>query len=66
MYLAALKAFFARFLVCSIKICGEGGGAGGRAADQRGARAAAAARHLKLQRLGAGSEVLRDQAASRY
>ena len=32
---------------CSdIKICGEGGGAGGRAADQRGAGAAAAARHL--------------------
>ena len=27
-----------------IKICGEGGGAGGRAADQRGAGAAAAAR----------------------
>ena len=49
-----------------IKICGEGGGAGGRAADQRGARAAAAARHLKLQRRGAGSEVLRDQAESRY
>ena len=44
---------------CSdIKICGEGGGAGGRAADQRGAGAAAAARHLKLQRRGAGSEVL--------
>ena len=36
---------------CSdIKICGEGGGAGGRAADQRGAGAAAAARHLGLQR----------------
>ena len=35
---------------CSdIKICGEGGGAGGRAADQRGAGAAAAARHLGLQ-----------------
>ena len=33
-----------------IKICGEGGGAGGRAADQRGAGAAAAARHLGLQR----------------
>ena len=47
-----------------IKICGEGGGAGGRAADQRGAGAAAAARHLGLQRRGAGSEVLRDQAAS--
>ena len=52
---------------CSdIKICGEGGGAGGRAADQRGAGAAAAPRHLGLQRRGAGSEVLRDQAASRY
>ena len=56
-YLAALKALFARFLVCvvvyycsDIKICGEGGGAGGRAADQRGAGAAAAARHLGLQR----------------
>ena len=36
---------------CSdIKICGEGGGAGGRAADQRGAGAAAAPRHLGLQR----------------
>ena len=36
---------------CSdIKICGEDGGAGGRAADQRGAGAAAAARHLGLQR----------------
>ena len=36
---------------CSdIKICGEGGGAGGRAADQRGAGAAAAAWHLGLQR----------------
>ena len=33
-----------------IKICGEGGGAGGLAADQRGAGAAAAARHLGLQR----------------
>ena len=33
-----------------IKICGEGGAAGGRAADQRGAGAAAAARHLGLQR----------------
>ena len=32
-----------------IKICGEGGGAGGRAADQRGAGAAAAAQHLGLQ-----------------
>ena len=38
-----------------IKICGEGGGAGGRAADQRGAGAAAAARHLGLQR--ADSEI---------
>ena len=38
---------------CSdIKICGEGGGAGGRAADQHGAGAAAAARHLGLQRRG--------------
>ena len=37
---------------------------GGPAADQRGAGAAAAARHLGLQRRGAGSEVLRDQAAS--
>ena len=36
---------------CSdIKICGEGGGAGGRAADQLGAGAAAAPRHLGLQR----------------
>ena len=33
-----------------IKICGEGGGAGGQAADQRGTGAAAAARHLGLQR----------------
>ena len=33
-----------------IKICGEGGGAGERAADQRGAGGAAAARHLGLQR----------------
>ena len=41
-----------------IKICGEGGGAGGLAADQHGAGAAAAARHLGLQRRGAGSEVL--------
>ena len=55
--LAALKALFARFLVCvvvyycsDIKICGEGGGAGGRATDQHGAGAAAAARHLGLQR----------------
>ena len=52
-----LSLLFARFLVCvvvyycsDIKICGEGGGAGGRAADQRGAGAAAAARHLGLQR----------------
>ena len=31
-------------------MCGEGRGAGGQAADQRGAGAAAAARHLGLQR----------------
>ena len=55
--LLVLMLFIARFLVCvvvyyysDIKICGEGGGAGGRAADQRGAGAAAAARHLGLQR----------------
>ena len=54
------------FSCSDIKICGEGGGAGGRAADQCGAGAAAAARHLKLQRREAASEVLRDQAVSRY
>ena len=55
--LLVLMFFIARFLVCvvvyyysDIKICGEGGGAGGLAADQRGAGAAAAARHLGLQR----------------